>query len=160
MQAYKTIRILLIGVLLVFCIQISRPAKADLYWCDTGPNSSALVQVRLEGAECRLIEKDPQQQPPKTPQNGKSPNTSNASTNPLDFPSVSPEEQATRDGSREEILKLELSDEIAKLEGIRSRINFNANKDINPQLYEYYNQRIERHTHNIRALRQELARLQ
>lgn len=147
-------------------------ASADLYWCETGPNRSGLFQKQVDGAECRLIEKDDPEQAaaPMLPGgNGAVLQGEEAvlerGNRPSDgtlegFPRVSEEEQTSRDDTRRTILRSELEGERAEFQHIRSILNSNRSTTFEDPVRDHYMTRLKRHAQNIRALQQELARLQ
>lgn len=149
--------------LATFLLTLALAARADLYWCQKG-NNSALVEQKVEGSECRLVQKD---DPPAAEDSGKEP-VATAPAQPrspatsLDgeaFPVVSPEEQLDRDQTRAAILQLELQDESQKLKDLRELIQRNQQTSGNKQVHDFYVRRFERHLQNIKALRQEIAGL-
>ncbi len=136
-------------------------ARADLYWCSIAPGKNKIGHEKIEGAECRLIDKSPE--PDRPPQSGSSrqPEASEKQEpGPEGFPVISEGEQGFRDGLRKQILQYELGKEIELLEGYRERVKKNEVRDVDPILKDFYLSRLQRHVQNIKALRQELARLQ
>ena len=137
--------------------------RSDLYWCEKDQFTSSLVQEVIEGAECRLIQKDPEPEEKEaaTPAPDRQPTNSESQEAAADFPRVSPEEQANRDATREGLLRYELQAEAELLADMRDTLEqIKDARDVGVNVKEYYLRRYKRHAQNIKALRQELARLQ
>ena len=150
--------------LLAACAAVGVTAMADLYWCETVGSPATFSHNKVEGAECRLVEKD---EPAETKPEEKSPVEQQATVRKETeraqalegFPAVSEDEQLHRDITRGSILKNELEAEIASFKNFRKIIEDNDQVANSPRVREYYMNRLRRHAQNIKALRQEIARL-
>ena len=155
-----------IGKLAAFGIACSllavKLASADLYWCQVDEANSALVEERIEGKECRLVAKDEpkEEKQQEQPADGDELASSNIpSKDEEGFPVVTPQEQAGRDQTRSSILRFELSQESEKLKNLRELIQRNKLGEGSQQLHDFYVVRFRRHSQNVKALQQEIARL-
>ena len=151
-------------LLVMAMILLFSAAMADLYWCQTGPNRSSLVEQPIEDAECRLVSKDPN--PPQEQQQSTTPRQQGQAKDGIDqarlegFPRISDTEQLQRDQTRGSILHSELSGEVSEFQKVRTLIDSQDFVLASPEVQEYYKTRLRRHALNIQALRQEIARLQ
>ena len=150
--------------LILLCRLLSLPvAQADIYWCQIEDNKSAMLHAPVEGKECRLIEKTEPVEPPPPPSATNAPRPPAADQGTLDeqrtFPRIWPQEQHKRDEVRKSILENELQLELSQRDLIYSRIN-GSTSSADVSLNDYLKKRLQNHMLNIKALRQEIARMQ
>ena len=138
----------------VFTIQVE-VAQADLYWCiEKNDPAHKLVEVKLPGAKCKLVEKNSDRERKSTKPSSK---TAKRKA-PGSFPSVSTTEQTQRDNTRTNILQHELHNEIKHSRIALSSVN-QAEVIRDARRFKVMRYIYKRHLLNIMAIKQELARL-
>lgn len=156
---------------LLLGLVVNLPSSADLYWCETGKDRSAMVEQEIPGATCRLVQKDKE----KTRPNASAPSIQKAPDEPprqvqgklpqknltsSTFPTIGDEEQFQRDKVREHILLEELDREKERLDLMRNQLASKNTSKLHKDLLEYYRRSMRNHLQNIKALQQELRRLE
>ena len=147
-------------------LSLSLPGRADLYWCVAADGKASLLQFEPPGAKCRLVAKDKEkksQAEQKSEANAKA--TANKARNAPkigdeEFPIISAKEQSTRDELRGQILAQELQREQSSFNFLRNSLNGPRGAQMNLEEKQYFQRRMRNHAQNIKALQQELARLE
>ena len=152
--------------------------QADaLYWCEDINGKSSLVQTKIEGQICEIVESekprasdDYQETNPlleqaskaKPSQQNTQPKTktnSNQKRNRIEFPSISENEQLTRDQLRVAILYEELQQELQNRDAIRNYLNEINIAQLSTEAKEFYLRKLRGHLFNIKSLQQEIDRI-
>lgn len=122
--------------------------QADLFWCQDG-DSSSLVTEKIAGQECRLVKKtdDP-------PSKNSKKSTAKTAT-PANFPNVTASEQRERDRTKQQVLEYELQREQQSHSDALKIYETSNNQSERVE----YGHRAKNHALNIKAIKQELARL-
>lgn len=119
-----------------------------------------MVQIKVPGSICELVESERNKQeetPPPAPATPQTPARTNIAQD--GFPVVTPNEQLTRDQIRASILLEELQQEIDKRDNLRAYLRPQVLKGLEPEARDFYARRLRGHLLNIKAIEQEIERL-
>ena len=145
---------------------LSTPAWGQVYRCTDAEGRVTITNVLIDKVNCKRMQIEADTAVPPPTGSGKRRPGAASTTTPPDFPSVSADEQKTRNDARRVILNQELADEQQKLESAKTQL---ATQEKVPAGMEDAERRetrlrpfreaVSRHERNIEDLNRELGNL-